>query len=76
MLQHRPNPPALRAADNFETTDNNIVWVTVSKAEEWSFVFVLLGSNPYTPIPGARTAIFARAAIPEDVGKDRMNDAV
>jgi hypothetical protein len=46
MLQHGPSPPALRAADNFETTDYNIVWVTVRKAEEWTFMFGLFGSNP------------------------------
>ncbi len=76
MLQHGPGPPALRAPDNFETTDYNIVWVTVRKAEEWSFVFGLFGSNPYRRVSGAGAAIATCAQIPQKLGKDRVDDAI
>jgi len=76
MLQNSPRPPALRAADNFETTDYNIVWITISKAEERLFVFGLFGRDRETRTRRAGFGMAAPAAIPQNLGEHRVHDPV
>ena len=76
MLQHSPRAPALRAADNLETTDYNIVRAAVRKAEERSFMFGLLGRDRATAISCLGGHLAARAVIPQQLGERRVHDPV